>query len=131
MTDQNQTDAANLDKTGNADQSAQTKEPVLAVNHDPIGTKHDERATQEARVRPLHELEGAANADRVMQQHNAVEQTLEKRNSANEEGHEKNMAKIEEEAELAHENTRRAVPTGREDNRNTPVIDKAGNKHWL
>jgi hypothetical protein len=119
------TEVIKVDTTG----TTQEQQPVLAVNYDdPMGQAHDPIETE--RVRPLHELEGAANADRVMQQHNAVEESLEKRNSANEEGHAKNMAKIEQEAELAHENTRRHVPTGKEDNRNTPTIDKAGNKHW-
>ena len=68
--------------------------------------------------------EGARN-----EQHEQVDKALEERNKANEEGHKKNMERAERDAQAAQEN-KTHVPTGKENNRNTPRIDKDGNKHW-
>lgn len=50
------------------------------------------------------------------------------RNEQNEEGHSKNLEKIERDAERAQENTK---PAGRvERNGNTPIVNKDGSKSW-
>lgn len=59
-----------------------------------------------------------------------VKERLDKLSEANEEGHAKNMEKIEK----AHAEDEQGKPDpklGREDNGNTPHIDKHGNKSWL
>lgn len=59
---------------------------------------------------------------------NVPDERLEKISGKNAVGHEKNMKAIEE----AHkDNDGKPDPSlGREDNGNTPRIDKDGNKHW-
>jgi hypothetical protein len=63
-----------------------------------------------------------------------VDAELERRNRANEEGHQANMDAVERHAHEAHAKTEHPgyhTPTGKEDNRNTPVrIDPDGTKHW-
>lgn len=59
-----------------------------------------------------------------------VDERLEKLNEQNREGHDKNIKKIEEAAKQAAENSEKAPTSGKEWNRNTPRIDKDGNKHW-
>jgi hypothetical protein len=59
-----------------------------------------------------------------------TDQLLEERSKANEEGHKKNLEATEKHAERTQEH--KDVPTsGKEFNRNTPVVDKDGNKHWV
>jgi hypothetical protein len=73
----------------------------------------------------------------VAQQHQAVDAAMEKRNEENSEGHEKNMERAEAEAHEAQARTHHAddhranhVPTGKENNRNTPRVLKDGTKVW-
>jgi hypothetical protein len=68
----------------------------------------------------------------------AVDKRLEALNEKNTEGHEKNMKAIEEDhkdnkQEGGDENRvgGAAKHLGREDNGNTPIIDKDGNKTWM
>lgn len=57
------------------------------------------------------------------------DERLEKLSEANREGHEKNMKKIEE-MHAGDKGQKPAPQLGREDNGNTPRIDKDGNKTW-
>lgn len=73
----------------------------------------------------------------VARQHEEVDAALEKRNDENREGHDKNMAAIEHTAaeaqgRTAHADDPRArhVPTGKEQNRNTPRVLPDGTKVW-
>lgn len=73
----------------------------------------------------------------VAKQHELVDKLKEDRNEANRPGHEKNMERLEHEAQEAQARTEHAhdpranhVPTGKQDNRNTPRIDADGTKHW-
>jgi len=101
----------------------------------PIGRTHDEEVKQrEADAAAEGERENVkVNApdapEEIKKQHDLVEQNLAKLNEENEEGHAVNMEKIEKEAEAAQNNPNH-VPTGKEVNRNTPRIDKHGNKIW-
>lgn len=73
----------------------------------------------------------------VARQHQQVDEALQKRSDENEEGHAKNLERAENEAREAHARTERAdhhlanhVPTGKQDNRNTPRVLKDGTKVW-
>src|ERR1044072_6055998 len=59
-----------------------------------------------------------------------VDERLEGLNEQNREGHDKNIKKIEDAAKQAADNSEKGPTSGREWNRNTPRIDKDGNKHW-
>lgn len=67
--------------------------------------------------------EGAIN-----EQHKQHDEFMAKRNSENEEGHAKNMERIEKEAEAVQHTEH--VPTGKQNNRNTPRVLKDGTKVW-
>jgi hypothetical protein len=58
------------------------------------------------------------------------EDRLKSLNEANREGHDKNIQRIEEQAEQAAANSEKGPTSGKEWNRNTPRIDANGNKHW-
>jgi hypothetical protein len=73
----------------------------------------------------------------VARQHDKVDQALERRSEQNREGHERNMQREtalaeEAQARTAHADDHRAnhVPTGKQENRNTPRILKDGTKVW-
>lgn len=58
-----------------------------------------------------------------------VDERLARQNSANEEGHAKNMKEAEE---LQKDNKSESAPhLGREDNGNTPIVNKDGSKIWM
>lgn len=75
--------------------------------------------------------------DEVAAQHEQVAKDLDARNEGNKEGHAKNMEQIEQDAmeaqaRTAHADDPRArhVPTGKEQNHNTPRVLPDGNKVW-
>lgn len=96
-----------------------------------MNDKTKEEPVQEVKVNdPL-------SAEAIAEQHSQRDAALEKRNEDNMEGHEKNMAKIE--AQAAEANARTAnpddpranfVPTGKENNKNTPRVLEDGTKVW-
>jgi hypothetical protein len=59
-----------------------------------------------------------------------VDERLEKLNAANMEGHEKNMKAIEE-AHAGKKGQKTAPYIGKEDNGNTPRVNKDGSKSWF
>jgi hypothetical protein len=65
------------------------------------------------------------------EQHRKVDEAMARRNEENREGHDKNMKRIEDEAKQIAEASEAHVPTGKQNNRNTPRIDKDGTKHWV
>lgn len=71
----------------------------------------------------------STTAGREAQVH-VEDERLKKLNEQNREGHEKNMKKIEEHGEQVAKAADAGPTSGKEWNRNTPVIDKNGNKHW-
>lgn len=72
------------------------------------------------------------DAEDTLRQHDQLDEAKDRLNEHNEPGHAKNMARIEDEAERAQDATKRTVPTGKEDNRNTPIVDpKTGAKRWV
>lgn len=74
------------------------------------------------------QVEEVVNEVNLEKNRDVVDERIARRSEANEEGHAKNM----EAAEKLHEgNEGKSDPSlGREDNGNTPVIDKHGNKSW-
>lgn len=68
-------------------------------------------------------------AEALQRQHDRVDKANAELNARNAEGHAKNMQRIEREAEQAQRNTKE-LTSGKENNRNTPRIDKYGNKTW-
>lgn len=72
--------------------------------------------------------------DRIAEQHRKVDEFNEKRNEENRPGHQVNMEKEEAKAEAstkATEGDRPAhVPTGKQQNRNTPRVLPDGTKVW-
>lgn len=73
----------------------------------------------------------------VAKQHAEVDAAADKRNEENRPGHEKNMERIEAEAHEAHARGAHAdhhlaghVPTGKQNNRNTPRVLPDGTKVW-
>jgi hypothetical protein len=68
--------------------------------------------------------------DAIKSQIEATDKALEERSAANEEGYAKLEQKIVEQAEAAAKASELAPTTGKEWNRNTPRLDKAGNKIW-
>lgn len=71
-------------------------------------------------------------SDRIAAQRERAEADLAKLSEHNAEGHEKNMRKIEAQAEVAQSVEEKTGPaTGKEVNHNTPIIDpKTGAKTW-
>lgn len=65
----------------------------------------------------------------AVQQHDAVDQRLADLNAHNESGFAKIVEREQAAAEAAQNNPAH-VPTGKEWNHNTPVIDEHGNKQW-
>lgn len=73
----------------------------------------------------------------VAKQHQETDALNDKRNEENRPGHEKNMERVEAEAQEAQARTQHAdhhlaghVPTGKERNRNTPRVLADGTKVW-
>jgi hypothetical protein len=107
-------DQAAADKAAAANKAAQDK-----LNAD----KLSETAGEDIKTNTV-ELGSDAAKD-------AVKQRLDNLSKHNEEGHAKNMAKIEEAAKGNDPDHPKIDPNmGREDNGCTPVIDKHGNKSW-
>lgn len=143
-----QTDEANLAKTGQTGNAPGTAAPQAQAQVDPKPAPDAPKEGNSAGQRPLvegGEIRGQARDYHTQDSSHVVsgdaahreaqiertERLLEKRSEDNEEGHDKVQRKIREDAERAHENTAKAPPTGREFNRNTPLVDKDGNKHWV
>ena len=62
----------------------------------------------------------------------AVQQRLDKLSEQNQEGHEKNMKAIEEAHKASSDEEPKVDPKlGREDNGNTPRVNKDGSKSWF
>lgn len=130
-TEDNKVDAAALDRAKDAKVSNDPNAPTAAQREE------DRRLTEE-RGDTMHRNPGTRAPDAVARQHDQVDAEMDKRNEQNRPGHEKNMERIEAEAHEAHARTEHAdnhlanhVPTGKQRNRNTPVIDKDGNKRWV
>lgn len=95
----------------------------------------DEAVEQEASTEA--EFGGSTNRpdlpEAIARQHEDVDRRAEERNAGNEEGHQKNQEAIEREAAEAHYKTAHPeyhTPTGKEENHNTPVVNKDGSKRW-
>lgn len=122
---------------------AKEKERLAQAERDRVAQVEKDRLAQaEADAKLESERPGAVVVDTkapeaVAKQHEQVDADLAKRSEGNEEGHAKNMDRLENEANEAQARTAHAddprarhTPTGKEVNRNTPRIDKDGNKHW-
>lgn len=98
-------------------------------------TEHDAQLTAD-RKDPVRTVNPRA-PEAVARQHQEVDAFNEKRNEENRPGHEKNMERAEIEANeaqarTAHADDHRAnhVPTGKQQNRNTPRVLEDGTKVW-
>ncbi len=94
--------------------------------------RKEDRELTERRGDPSFRNPGHEDTER---QHEAEQKRREERNDANREGHDKNMQRIEDEANEAQSRTEKGAydhkPTGRQRDRNTPVINKDGSKSWV
>lgn len=81
-------------------------------------------------LKPGGEFVTAKGHDQLVQQHELVDKTREERDEANREGHEKNLQAQDEEAEQIEKANENFVASGKEDNRNTPIVHADGSKSW-
>lgn len=121
-------------------EAAKQREAAAAKDKDVATSKEQtaksDAAMTESRKDPV--IVTNPNApEAVRAQHEAVDAALAKRNEENAEGHSVNMEKAEAEAHesaarMKHADDHRAghVPTGKENNRNTPRVLKDGTKVW-
>lgn len=100
-------------------------------------TAQAEKDREAEAARENVKVNNPAAPEAVAQQHEQVDAAAEKRNEENAEGHAKNMELAEAEAheaqmrtEHADDHRARHVPTGKENNRNTPRVLKDGTKVW-
>ena len=106
-----------------------SKEPVTR----PIGQAHVEQREEDLRANQARgdtTTSTSADAEAAKRQHEQRDKELEQLNEQNQEGHEKNMKAIEEQAKATEEASKTYVPTGKEDNRNTPKVMPDGRKVW-
>lgn len=164
-TDNKQTDADNLAKTGQteaASSSAGTKPAADPAQTKPAAETQTTRTVPPAQgsitgdvgkgdvidqktahgevrgpARDYHEQnqnQPALGVNSIDGRKSQIERTnkhLESLEEKNAEGHDKAQDRIRKDAEAAHANTKRGPTSGKELNRNTPVIDADGNKHWV
>lgn len=128
-----QTEASAVDA-----RAAKPSDAELGQRHPSDYRTHEERERDaqltEERGDPVRRTHPDAQA-----QHDKVDALAQKRNEENRPGHELNMQRIETEADEANARTEHAHdpranhrPTGKQQNRNTPVIDpKTGEKRWV
>lgn len=114
----------NLDKRADApkDEKIGTEDPAQL---EPFG-----RDRSADGVRDGSSVVDGTSTDAKLRQIEQVGRDQEKLNRDNREGHELNMEAIEREGERAQDARQDGPPTGKEDNRNTPRIDKTGRKVW-
>jgi uncharacterized alpha-E superfamily protein len=112
------TDGPTLEEYVKAGHSADTYPPAGYAARDPAPLNN---------VSPTVTID-PSNPDSVLAQHEAVDEKMAKLNEHNEAG----AAKIAEAEQAVVEASKSIphVPTGKEWNRNTPVIDEFGNKQW-
>lgn len=130
-------DDANKDTTKTAGDKELVKPTAAPEVKKPTAAEAEADAQLEAnRKEPVRVVNPRA-PEEVAKQHEAVDAEREARNEANREGHEKNMEAIEAaaheaQARTAHADDHRAkhVPTGKENNRNTPRVLADGTKVW-
>jgi hypothetical protein len=107
---------------------------VEAAKAEAVKAKEAEAAKAKEDDKPT-ETVVQADTDAVKAQHEAVDKAMEDLNARNEAGHQKNMEAIEAAAEEAKAHTEKPdashVPTGKEWNRNTPVVHEDGSKSWV
>lgn len=99
--------------------------------------KTEQDAALEADRKDPVRVNNPAAPEAVAKQHEEVDAAHEKRNEENRPGHAVNMEKIEQAAAEAQARTKYAddhraahVPTGKEENRNTPRVLADGTKVW-
>lgn len=121
------------------DQTQKTPEQIEADRKaaEAANTQREKDAALEEQRGDTTEVVNTKAPEAVARQHEKVDAELAKRSEANREGHAKNMERLEHEAAEAQARTQHAddprarhTPTGKQVNRNTPRIDKDGNKHW-
>lgn len=135
MTEQKQDDAAKTAQD-QAAAEAKAKEEQAARERDAATIKEAEVRAAQTPTDPAR-INVADQTEIVQQQVEAQERLNAERDDQNTEGHEKNLARNREEAELAHARTEHAhdrranhVPTGKQNNNNTPTVLKDGSKVW-
>lgn len=158
MNDQTQTDQKNAAATGNAGNVGGERAPAVqgdpattrvaqdpaaagsvtgkTGNEQPIDTKtaHGEVRGPARDYQTQDVAETATGLNTVEGRKAQIDRTerhLERMSDENGEGHDKNQERIKRAAEDAHKNSERGPTSGKELNRNTPRIDKDGNKHWV
>jgi hypothetical protein len=106
-------------EAGERDERSETTSAGFSKDKGPV--------TQQTQVTTA---EGLATVEGRKAQIERTDKRLEELNERNRAGHEKNMEREAKAAEHAKANTEHGPATGKEWNRNTPVVDEHGNKHW-
>jgi hypothetical protein len=108
-----------------------TPPPVTSSGVGSVGTElpeRDNRTADERRIEAGADL--GTNSVDLGNSRDATQARLDKLSKDNEEGHRKNMERIEHAHRHNSEDAKPASFLGREDNACTPRIDKDGNKSW-
>jgi hypothetical protein len=115
---------------------AQAEHDRDAEQHNKPAQTEQDREAEAARSAPVFVNRADADAS-VREQHEKVDAFAAKRNDENRQGHERNMERIEAEAQEAqartqhsHDHRANHVPTGKQNNRNTPRVLADGTKVW-
>jgi hypothetical protein len=122
---------------GQAPQSQNNDATRAAAQADPAHNPAAKPTPAHVVAEPEVGVNNPNSIEAIKEQHERRDRELAERSAANEEGHQKNMDKIEAQADEAHARTQHAgdpranhVPTGKENNRNTPTVLPDGTKVW-